>query len=429
MNDELVKIAQTISSWSHDLLLNWGVSYEAASYVNMLFLLTLSIVLVYLSLQIIKRIIRILFNKLGKTTHLPFFSYLNKNKFSVLAGLLIPYLLLKILIPIVFNDFPLLIKLGSVVIDVWLIFLIINITISVIRSGCDILVLRPAFRNKPMTSYIQVLQIILYIVGLVIAFSTVTGKSPAVFFTAMGAASAVLLLMFQDSIKGFIASIQVTSNDMVRLNDWITVPKYGADGDVIEINLTTVKVQNFDKTITTLPTYALISDSFQNWRGMENANGRRIKRALNIKQSSIRFISDEEHVRFKKIQGLSKYIDEKQAEIDEHNRKIGADRSLPLNGRNLTNAGLFRVYVEWYLKTHPQTKKDYTMMVRQLAPAETGIPFEVYVFADTINWVKYEAIMSDIFDHLMATVKYFDLEIFELESGGDIKRVELRVEN
>lgn len=341
----------------------------------------------------------------------------------MLFGLLLPYALIELFIPIVFNDFRILEQAANIIVRIWLVFLIINILVSIIRSACDLLALRPAFRDKPMTSYIQVFQIILYLLGTVMAFSIITGKSPVVFFTAMGAASAIVLLIFQDSIKGFVASIQVTTNDMVRLGDWITVPKYGADGDVIEINLTTVKVQNFDKTITTLPTYALISDSFQNWRGMVNASGRRIKRALNIKQSSIRFIADEELPRFKKIQGIAGYIDEKQKEIKAHNESIGADRSLPVNGRNLTNAGLFRQYTEWYLKTHPGTKQDYTMMVRQLAPTETGIPFEVYVFTNTTNWVKYEAIMSDIFDHLMATVKYFDLEIFELEAGGDVKRV------
>lgn len=423
MNEELNNIAERISKWSHNLLIGWGVSDEVTSYINMFFLLIVAFFLIYLSLYITKHFIRSLFTNIASLTKLSFFKFLNRNKFPMLAGLFLPYLLTIVFIPIVFNDFPLLIKIGTKVADIWLIFLIINMVISVVRSACDMLALRPAFHDKPMTSYIQVLQIILYILGIVKAFSIITNQPVGMFFAAMGAASAVMLLVFQDSIKGFVASIQVTSNDMIRLGDWITVPKYGADGDVIEVNLTTVKVQNFDKTITTLPTYALISDSFQNWRGMVDASGRRIKRSLNIKQSSVRFIADEELPRFKKIQGISNYIDKKQKEIKEHNDSIHADRSLPVNGRNLTNAGLFRQYTEWYLKTHPGTKKDYTMMVRQLSPTETGIPFEVYVFTNTTDWIQYEAIMSDIFDHLMATVKYFDLEVFELEAGGDIKRI------
>jgi len=231
--------------------------------------------------------------------------------------------------------------------------------------------------------------------------------------------------MFKDAIMGFVASVQVTSNDMVRIGDWITMPKYGADGDVIEITLTTVKVSNFDKTITTIPTYALISDSFQNWRGMIRSGGRRIKRAIIIKQSSIRYIADDELVRFKKIQGISDYIDQRQEEICKHNEAIHADRSIPVNGRNLTNAGLFRRYAEWYLKNHPGTNKKMILMVRQLAPTEIGIPIELYVFTNTTNWVEYEYIMADIFDHLIAAVRYFDLHIYERQSGSDVQRIEM----
>lgn len=426
MNKEIKSSAQLISEWTHDLLLQWGVSDELASYINMILLFIIALSLILLSLYIAKHFIQTLFKNIAHVTNVSFFKFLNKNRFPSLFGLLLPYVLIKIFIPLVFNDFPKVAELGNIIIRVWLVFLIINIIISVVRSACDLLALRPAFRDKPMTSYIQVIQIILYILGTVIAFSIITQQSVVAFFTAMGAASAVLLLMFQDSIKGFVASIQVTANDMVRLGDWITVSKYGADGDVTEINLTTVKVQNFDKTITTLPTYALISDSFQNWRGMQDASGRRIKRSLLIKQSSVRFIEEDEIPLFKRIQGISSYIDERQEEIRKHNESINADRVLPVNGRNLTNAGLFRQYVEWYLKTHPGTKKEYTMMVRQLDPRDTGIPFEIYVFTNTTNWVNYESIMSDIFDHLIAAVKYFDLQLFELESGGDVKQIKIQ---
>src|SRR5690606_38967685 len=226
-----------------------------------------------------------------------------------------------------------------------------------------------------------------------------------------------------DTIMGFVASIQVTTNDMVRIGDWIEMPKYGADGDVLEINLTTVKVQNWDKTITTIPTYTLISDSFQNWRGMQDSGGRRIKRAIVLKQGSIRFISDEELPRFKKIQGIHAYITQRQEEISKHNQSIGADRSVPVNGRNLTNAGLFRIYIDWYLRNHPGTHKSMLMMVRQLAPTEHGLPLELYVFTNTIRWVEYEPIQADIFDHLIAAAKYFDLEIFELPTGNDLREV------
>ena len=202
---------------------------------------------------------------------------------------------------------------------------------------------------------------------------------------------------------------------MVRIGDWITMPKYGADGDVIQINLTTVKVQNFDKTITTIPTYSLISDSFQNWRGMEESGGRRIKRALLLRQSSIRFIEPGEIEKFKKIQSLTTYIEHRQKDIDKANLRNEIDKDLLVNGRNLTNAGLFRKYIDNYLATHSGTNKKMTMMVRQLAPTATGLPLEIYTFTSTTKWVEYEHIMADIFDHIIAAAKYFDLQIYEME--------------
>jgi miniconductance mechanosensitive channel len=256
-------------------------------------------------------------------------------------------------------------------------------------------------------------------------FSYLTGKSPIAFFTAMGALSAVLLLMFKDTIMGFVASIQVTTNDMVRIGDWITMSKYGADGDVIEINLTTVKVQNFDKTITTIPTYSLISDAFQNWRGMQESGGRRIKRAIYIKQSTIKFLAPDEVDRFKSIQTLKSYIEHRQKDIDKNNERIGADKSLLINGRNLTNAGLYRKYIDNYVANHSGLHKNMTMMVRQLAPTANGLPLELYVFTSTTKWVDYEHIMADIFDHLLAAARYFDIEIYEMEGSGDVKPIRL----
>ena len=208
---------------------------------------------------------------------------------------------------------------------------------------------------------------------------------------------------------------------MVRIGDWITMPKYNADGDVIQITLTTVKVRNFDKTITTIPTYAMISDSFQNWRGMRQQGGRRIKRSILLKQSTFRYIEDNELERFKKIQNISDYIDERQQEVDLYNESIGADRTLRVNGRNLTNIGLFRKYAEVYLRNHPDVRKDMNIMVRQLAPTEFGMPIEIYCFTTTTVWIEYEGIMGDIFDHLTSAVRYFDLKIFEnlSDSGPD----------
>ena len=222
------------------------------------------------------------------------------------------------------------------------------------------------------------------------------------------------MLVFKDTIMGFVASIQLSANDMVRIGDWISMPRFNADGDVFEISLTTVKIRNFDKTISYVPPYSLISESFQNWRGMQETGARRIKRSIVIKQSSIRFIeSDEELQKFKSIERVSKYIDKRSTEINEYNKKVSADKSIPVNGRNLTNMGLFRAYVLEYLHNHDDIRQDMMIMVRQLDPSSKGVPLELYMFADTTVWAIYEGILSDVFDHLLATAKYFDLEIFE----------------
>ncbi|MEX2594590.1 MAG: mechanosensitive ion channel domain-containing protein [Anditalea sp.] len=412
-----------VSRWTYEGLIGWGIPEAVASFMNLMVLLMVVLVLVYALQFFVRAALKKGFQKITNTSSLTFFGYLARNRLPHYLALAAPLSLVKNAIPIVFADFPAWIRPLDALTEIYMVFMIVWILMSIIKSGIDVLKEKQPFRDKPMESYLQVVQMVFFLFGAVYLFSALTGKSPMVFFGAMGAASAVLLLMFKDTIMGFVASIQVTTNDMVRIGDWIAMPKYGADGDVLEINLTTVKVQNWDKTITTIPTYTLISDSFQNWRGMSDSGGRRIKRSINIKQASIRYIADDELPRFKKIQGISSYIDEARDEIRKHNEQIGADRHLPINGRNLTNVGLFRKYVDWYLKSHPGTHKGMTMMVRQLAPTEKGMPLELYVFTNTVEWLEYEAVMADIFDHLIAAVKHFDLEIFELPTGEDLREV------
>ena len=232
----------------------------------------------------------------------------------------------------------------------------------------------------------------------------------------MGALSALILLIFKDTLLGFVASIQVTINDTVRIGDWITMKNCNADGDVIEINLSTVKIRNFDNTITSIPTYKLVSDSFINWRGMSESGGRRIKRALLIRVSSIHFVNDLQLQKLLKIERIAPYISQRKNEIDEENNAKGTDKSLLLNGRNMTNIGLFRRYALAYLQNHPEINNDLTVMVRQLAPSPEGVPLEVYVFVKDKVWVNYERIMSDIFDHLLAALPFFELQCFEYTS-------------
>lgn len=417
-----IKISHSItaiSRWTYNLLVKWGLDEDLAAYVNLFALLFALIILVYLTQHVVRRMLRIVLIRISKRTDIKFFHHLLNNRLPHYLALIATLVLINAAIPVIFIDFPDLIKPMNVIADVYLVLIIIWMIMAIIRAGGDDLRTKPAFREKPIDSYLQVIRMILFLLGAVVIFSNLTGKSPLAFFTAMGAISAVLLLIFKDTIMGFVASIQVTANDTVRIGDWITMPKYGADGDVIEINLTTVKVQNFDKTITTIPTYSLISDSFQNWRGMSQAGGRRIKRAIFIKQSTIRFITPAELEKFKKIQSLTSYIEHRQKDIDKNNERLGIDKSLLLNGRNLTNAGLYRKYIDNYIANHSGTHKKMTMMVRHLAPTANGLPLELYVFTSTTKWADYEHIMADIFDHLIASAPFFDLQIYESEASGD----------
>jgi miniconductance mechanosensitive channel len=271
---------------------------------------------------------------------------------------------------------------------------------------------------RPIRGYIQVVKIIAFLISGILLIANLIGESPLILLSGIGALSAVTMLVFKDSLLGLVAGVQLTSNDMVRVGDWIEMPKYGADGDIIDISLNTVKVQNWDKTIVTIPSYALISDSFKNWRGMQNAGGRRIKRSVFIDTSSITFCSEEWIAKFKNIHYLSEYILDKVREIEAYNADL--DTSNRVNGRALTNIGVFRMYIQHYLQQHPMIHKDMTIMVRQLSPGETGLPIEIYAFTNDIRWSVYEGIQSDIFDHILAVVPEFGLRVFQKPSGHDL---------
>ncbi|MGI6119115.1 MAG: mechanosensitive ion channel family protein [Desulfosporosinus sp.] len=278
-------------------------------------------------------------------------------------------------------------------------------------------------KNKPIKGYIQVVKIIGYIVGGIIIIAVIIGQSPLLLLSSIGALSAVLLIVFKDSLLGLVAGIQLSTNDMVRLGDWIEMPKYGANGVVIDISLNTVKVENFDKTITTIPTYALVSDSIKNWRGMKQSGGRRIQRSVYIDTTSIAFCTDEMLEEYAKIHYLVDYLKMKKNEIATYNLEKNIDTSNLANGRRLTNIGIFRAYILNYLKNHPKIHKEMTLMVRQLPPGEYGLPLEIYVFTNDTEWVAYESIQSDIFDHILAVVPLFDLRVFQKPAGYDIREL------
>jgi len=270
-----------------------------------------------------------------------------------------------------------------------------------------------------LKSYVQIAKLLVYILGAVVIISVLSGRSPWVMLSGLGALTAVLLLVFRDTILSFVASLQISSNDLVRVGDWIEMPQYNADGDVIDIALHTVKVQNWDKTISTIPTHKLLEGSIKNWRGMSQSGGRRIKRAIYIDMTTIRHCDEELLERFAKIKYIASYIEEKRLELGRYNREQKIDTNDLINARLLTNIGTFRAYVKAYLQNHPRVRRDMTFMIRQLAPEPKGLPLEIYVFTDTTEWIEYEGIQADIFDHILAIVPEFGLEVFQEPTGAD----------
>ena len=330
-----------------------------------------------------------------------------KNKVPGLLSYIPSLFFLFWIIPTYSNTLYLLIEAFTVILFILTVRAILNTVKDYFKSS-------DSLKHIPVDSYIQVIMIFIWFVGIILILSVLTGREVGTFLASLGALSAIIILVFRDTILGFVSSIQITVNDTVRIGDWITMKGSNADGNVIEVNLSTVKVQNFDNTITTIPTYKLVSDSFINWRGMSESDGRRIKRSLLIKPSSIKFLNDEEIESLKKIHLLSDYIKKIHKEIKSYNSSNQVDKSMLINGRNLTNLGIFREYIQRYLKEHPDTNDNLTMMCRQLQPTAQGIPIQIYAFSKDKEWTKYEALTSDIFDHLLSSVKYFNLECFEL---------------
>ena len=402
----------------HHLFYNYFIDLSLseiwATYLNMIALLIISLIIISIIDLAINKISLNFFHKIAEKTKSNFDDILIENNFFKKIAHIVPFFVALYLIPIIFTDFDTAEIIISKIVKVVYVILIIIVIKSALNSVKDYFRTLPRLKDKPIESFIQVIMIFVWIAGLISIIVIINGAEIWKFFTALGAASAVLLLVFKDTILGFVASIQVSINDMVRIGDWITFDKYGADGNVTEINLATVKVQNFDKTITTIPTYALISDSFKNWRGMENSGGRRIKRAVIIKLNSVKYLSKNEVIKLKKIELLSAYLKNRSEDIDKYNTNNNINKDLLINGRNLTNIGVFRKYVETYIENHSGVNKDMMIMTRQLAPTTQGLPIEIYAFSSDKRWQNYEYIMADIFDHVIAAVPYFELEIFEL---------------
>ncbi len=286
--------------------------------------------------------------------------------------------------------------------------------------------IKEQYKDKPLRGLLQTFQVILFFIGAIIIISILIKKDPVVLLTGLGASAAILMLVFKDSIMGFVSGIQLSVNNMLKVGDWIAMPKYGADGTVIEVSLNTVKVRNWDNTITTIPPYLLVSDSFQNWEGMSTSGGRRVKRSINIDMTSVCFCTPEMLAKYKKIQLLTEYIDGTEEMVDKYNEEHGIDNSVLVNGRRQTNLGVFRAYLNNYLKSLPTVNHEMTCMVRQLQPTETGIPLELYFFSANKNWVPYEGVQGDVFDHVLAIIPEFGLRVFQNPTGEDFRQMGIK---
>ena len=404
----------------YELLIEFEIPNFYAKLIN-LFLVGLIIILVVVVLNYIsKTFIRNFIERISINSKNNFDNFLVANNIQVHLSRLVPFVFLYWILPFWLEDYQTGLIYSNLILEVYFIFLIVWIIRSFLNATKEFFKTIDSFKDKPVDSFVQVAMILVWFMAIILVFSILTGKEVSTFLTAMGALSAVILLIFKDTILGLVASIQLTSNDLIRIGDWITMKQFGADGDVIEINLNSVKVQNFDKTITTIPTYKLISDSFKNWRGMSDSNGRRIKRALLIKGSSIKFMGEDELSKLQKIKLISDYISQTKSEIIEHNSNLDIVSDIKVNGRNFTNIGLFRKYTENYLISNKLINNEMTVMCRQLTPTSQGVPLEIYAFITDKEWKNYENIVSDLFDHLLASLSTFDLELFELPSNINI---------
>jgi miniconductance mechanosensitive channel len=409
--------------WMTGVLTGWGVEQRLAGWLAMLAGALLLFVVAFIANVVAKRIIvTVVARIIRKTSTQRDDVFLRRKVFTRLSHIA-PAVAIYLLAPVVFAPLPALVAVLQDASVVYMVVIVVVAISSLLNAGLDIYRTFEISRRVPIRAFVQAIKVIVILMGGIVILSVLTQRTPWVLLGGLGAVTAVLLLVFKDSILGFVAGIQLTANDMVRRGDWIEMPRFGADGDVLDVALTTVKVRNFDNTITTIPTYALIAESFKNWRGMSESEGRRIKRALHIDMTTVRFCDEEMLGRFAKIQHIRPYLERKKEELARHNEEMEIDDASLINGRRLTNLGTFRAYAEAYLRSHPEVNAGLTCMVRQLAPTEHGLPLEVYAFTGDKRWVEYERIQADIFDHLVSAVPEFDLRVFQDPTGADLGRL------
>lgn len=420
MTEKETHFAKFLEDW---LLSIFDINQNQAQLLKMAILIVATGLVAILLWKIAQLVINKFISRVERRASAQWSNVLLQGAFAKLP-LIIPAIYVTGALPLIFSDYPTWIPTIETLTTVYITLVVIRIISSAISASNVYYSTSTRYKDRPIASFTQLAKIVVWVIGVIFMLSILIDQNPLALFGALGAVSAVILLIFKDTLLGFIASIQLTINDMVRIGDWVSVPKYGADGDVIGIYLTTIKVSNWDMTISTVPTYSFVSDSFKNWRGMQESGGRRIKRSINLKISSVQFCDEEMLARYAKIELVREHIGKRTDEILTYNseRNVNTEMSI-VNGRRMTNIGIFRVYILNLLKKNPNINHEMTHMVRQLEPSETGVPLEIYCFSRIKTWIEYEGIQSDIFDHIMATAKHFDLEIFENPSSSDLQKL------
>lgn len=412
---------QIIDFWLADLLDSYNVTFFWLDPLSSLIKLAIALIISYLLFKITNKILIALIRSVSKKTETLWDDILiEQHVFSRLAYL-VPAYALSHFSPLVFSPYPEWSNFFLLILKIFSTWIVIRSFSAFFNAVLEIYKQYPASKTRPIKGYIQLAKILLYLIASIVMISILFGQNPLVMIGGLGAFSAVLLLVFKDSILGLVAGVQLTANDLLRPGDWISFPKYDADGTVIDITLTTVKVQNWDKTYSTIPAYALFTESFKNWRGMEESAGRRINRAIKIDMNSVKFCTPQMLSKFEKIHYLTTYIRDKEQEINLYNKENNIDPSVVVNGRRQTNLGVFRNYLMQYLRNHPKINPEMTFLIRYLQPSETGIPVEIYVFTHDKVWANYEQLQADIFDHILAIIPEFELKVFQNPSGSDFK--------
>lgn len=407
-----------------ELLISWGVSPSWADRLDQFIAFAIVLVIAFLADAVCRHMLLRAVAHVVKKTKATWDDIVFDQKVMIHLSRMVAPVIIYLFVPVAFAE------TGSSTLEfiqriclIYILIAFLSFINSFLKAVYAVYSEKERLRDRPLKGMLQTVQVILWFIGAIVIVSILINRSPVSLLAGLGASAAILMLVFKDSIMGFVSGVQLSANDMLKVGDWIAMPKYGADGTVIEVTLNTVKVRNWDNTITTIPPYLLVSDSFQNWRGMQESGGRRVKRSINIDMTSVKFCTPEMLDKYRKIRLLKDYIEKTEHIIQEYNEEHGIDNSILVNGRRQTNLGVFRAYLTAYLKSLPEVNPKLTCMVRQLQPTDCGLPMELYFFSSIKDWVPYEGVQADVFDHVLAIIPEFDLQVFQSPSGRDFQRV------